>query len=51
MSAKPKGITQSSPYGTFLSLMEGEIQFRIQLVVVGKVVDGWRHFIVFNGQN
>ena len=50
MPTKAKAIALRNPYFSFLGLVKGEVNFRVKGRVVGKVVDGWRHYPVFKGQ-
>ena len=48
VSAKTKCIAQRSPYGSLFWLPESEVEFRIQTIIISKVIDGWRNDIVNN---
>ena len=50
VTTKTKCVAQCYVYHTLLSLIEGEVQTAIECRVVGKVIDGWRHNIVYGSQ-
>ncbi len=51
MSAKPKAITHGNIYCSLLWFIKSKIEFRINLRVVCKVIDGWWHYIIFHSHN
>ena len=47
MSAEAESIADGVVDGSFLQFPEGEIDFRVDIRVVGEVVDCRRHDIIF----
>lgn len=50
MPAKPEGIAQSNLYFALLGFVKGEVKFRIQSLIIGKVVDGGGYYGLIDGQ-
>ena len=48
MTSETESIAQSDIYTTFFSLIECKLQPRIDFRIVGKVVNGRRHDLVFD---
>ena len=51
VATKAKGVAQCGLYFPLLSFAKGEVKAWVDVRVIGKVVDGWRHDIVLHGHN
>ena len=51
MPAKTKGIAKRSIYNSFMGLVEGKIQFLVDLFVRIYEINRRRNYIIFDGKN
>ena len=48
MSSETKGVAQRSPDGFLLRLIEREVESRIQLRIIGEMIDRWWHQVILH---
>ena len=49
MTPKSKCIAEGSTNGAFLGLPESKIQFWVQSIIIGEMVDGRGHYVMHDG--